>query len=114
VTEEVWSWWQEGSVHRQRWPEADALAAIAAGADGAVFDLAASVLYSVRKAKSSANRGMRTEVDLLRVQDTAPRLALLGLVERDLCDAGVVGKFEMTEGPDPAVTVELAAPAPAG
>ncbi len=60
VTEEVWSWWQDGSVHRAVWPSADALGV--PGVDTRVYDVAADVLGEVRKAKSSAQRSMRTEV----------------------------------------------------
>ena len=41
ATEEVWSWWQEGSVHRASWPDGDELATIGAGVSAADLDPAA-------------------------------------------------------------------------
>src|SRR3712207_5414841 len=43
VTEEVWSWWQAGSVHRAPWPAADELPA---DGDPAVVSVGASALRS--------------------------------------------------------------------
>jgi valyl-tRNA synthetase len=112
ATEEVWSWWQEGSVHRQPWPTSHELVAAAAGTDAAVLDMAAAVLGEIRKAKSTERRGMRTEVTMLTVADTAERLALFAQCERDVRAAGNVTTLVTGESAEASVTVELAPPDP--
>jgi valyl-tRNA synthetase len=117
VTEEVWSWWQEGSIHRSPWPSADALRE-AAGADDAagpgdepdpaVLAVAAAVLGEVRGAKSQAKRSMRTDVLTATVADTPDRLALLALAEADVRSAGRIATLATAEGEALAVAVELA------
>jgi valyl-tRNA synthetase len=117
VTEEVWSWWQEGSVHRSSWPSADALRE-AAGADDAaspgdepdpaVLSVAAAVLGEVRKAKSEAKRSMRTDVTAATVTDTLERLALLALAADDVRSAGRIVSLTTVEGESLTVAIELA------
>ena len=120
VTEEVWSWWQEGSVHRASWPAAADLRTTAGtaagvgatttspGADRAVLDVAAAVLGEVRKAKSEARQSMRAEVRLAVVSDTPARLAALRLVEADVREAGRVAELTYEEAAEFAVKIELA------
>jgi valyl-tRNA synthetase len=112
VSEEVWSWWQQGSVHRAPWPEADELAAAAAGAgrNGEEMALAvtADVLREVRKAKSQARRPMRAPVRRVVVRDTAQRLQALELGSDDLVAAGAIELLEPVEDEEFAVEVELA------
>jgi valyl-tRNA synthetase len=109
VTEEVWSWWQEGSVHRASWPAADELrAAAGADADRTVLEVGAAVLGEVRKAKSEARQSMRAEVRLVVVRDTPERLTALRLVEDDVKEAGRVAELVFEDAGEFAVKVELA------
>ena len=113
ATEEVWSWWREGSVHRQAWPTVEEVRAAGAGADAAVLPLAAGVLTEVRKAKSAAKLSMRAEVERVTVVQDAAALALLEGARTDLVNAGVVAELVLQEGAEPAVEVVLAPQAPA-
>ncbi len=116
VCEEVWSWWQEGSVHRASWPDAGELTALArhgaAGSDAAGEDTAlevtVEVLRAVRKAKSDARAGMRVPVALVRVEDTPARLRALELGEDDLLAAGTIAQLHTSEAGEMSVEVELA------
>jgi valyl-tRNA synthetase len=97
VTEEVWSWWQEGSVHRAPWPDAALLRAVAGDADRGVLVVAADVLGAVRKAKSDAKRSMRSEVTRVEVTDSGSRLAALRSAQDDVMDAGRVAELVEVE-----------------
>ncbi|HSZ36404.1 MAG TPA: valine--tRNA ligase [Acidimicrobiales bacterium] len=96
VTEEVWNWWQEGSVHRAPWPTV-AEVGPHAGAEPAVLDVAAEVLGAIRREKTSHKRSMRSRVATLTV--TAPRAALLDIeaARGDIVDAGGVDDFVTQE-----------------
>ena len=108
VTEEVWSWWREGSIHRAAWPTVDELAIVSAGAETADYGVAAWVLGEVRKAKALAKRSLRTTAGRVVVRDTRERLKLLQGSERDVREAGSVAAFEFVESDEPRVHVELA------
>jgi valyl-tRNA synthetase len=108
VSEEVWSWWRDGSVHRAPWPSVDD---VAVEGDADVVKLASEVLGEIRKAKSTAQRSMRTEVT--RVVVRAPQDALDALTPTlgDVRDAGrVIGDLDLVAADELAVDVELADP----
>ncbi|QWC85890.1 valine--tRNA ligase [Nocardioidaceae bacterium] len=101
VTEEVWSWWQDGSVHRASWPAPTDVAPTEGAEHEGLLDLARTVLAGVRGAKSTAKVGMRTEVDHLRVTGPSGTAALVDAVEPDLRAAGrVTGSLDVVESSD--------------
>jgi valyl-tRNA synthetase len=106
VTEEVWSWWHVGSIHRSPWPTAFELAPAQQG-DVAILDMVASILGDVRREKTMAKVSMRAPVARLTVVDDPERLAVLAEAEGDLREAG--GVVELVTRPGrPEVIVELA------
>ena len=108
VTEEVWSWWRPGSVHREPWPDAADLTEVATGGDPAVLAVAAGVLAEVRKAKSTRKLSLRTQVLRLTIADEPGALAALRLAESDLRAAGVGTDLVLDEAAQRSVSVELA------
>ena len=116
ATEEVWSWFGTGSVHRAPWPQASEALSNPANpadpADSAVLVVAGEVLGQVRKAKSNAKVTMKTPVLRLVVTDTPERLALLSLAEVDVVNAGVVQELVLVEGAELAVEATLGDPPP--
>ncbi|MBK5287456.1 MAG: valine--tRNA ligase [Acidimicrobiia bacterium] len=105
VTEEVWSWWQEGSIHRAAWPTTGELVT---DGEPLVFVVAADVLGAVRKAKSEAKVSMRTEASSVVVVDTTARLGALSGAVSDVRNAGVITDLSTTVGDALSVAVTLA------
>lgn len=79
ATEEVWSWWRNGSVHRAAWPAALEIP----GGDTTMLATVGVALSGVRKAKSEAKVKQRTEV--LSATITAPE-ALTAQLQAGLAD----------------------------
>jgi valyl-tRNA synthetase len=108
VTEEVWSWWQDGSVHRAAWPTAAETGGYAGG-DTAVLPLVGVALSQVRGAKSAAQASMRADVRRAVVRGPAADVERIELAAADLAAAGRISEltFESAERADVAVEVEL-------
>ncbi|WP_347351266.1 valine--tRNA ligase [Intrasporangium sp.] len=95
ATEEVWSWFAHGSVHRQAWPTS---ADLPAGGDPAVLGSVGEALGAVRRVKSEAKLGMRAEVRTMTLVGTAAELERVRGTEADLCASGHVRSLLYEEG----------------
>jgi valyl-tRNA synthetase len=107
VTEEVWHWWQPGSVHRAPWPRIEELGDHVRG-DDSVLTVVADVLGAVRRAKTTEKRSMRAKVRLLTVTGPAAVLAAVDAARGDLADAGGVEELQLVEGEGVSISVDLA------
>jgi valyl-tRNA synthetase len=107
VSDEVWNWWQQGSVHSQPWPAAGA------GGDASMLEPVSEVLATIRRAKTEAKSSQKATVTLAIVEGPADVLALVKTAQADLGDAGSVVEFRWVEADALSCTVSLAPAEPA-
>lgn len=93
ATEEVWSWWRAGSVHRAGWPSV-----AESDGDPELLSLAGAVIAAVRRAKTDAKVSMRSAVGTLTVTGPAEVLARFAAIEPDIRTAGAIASSETREG----------------
>jgi len=105
VTEEVWSWWQEGSIHRAPWPTAGEFESLLgestadlAERERAAYAWATDVLFEVRKQRSEAKQPLKVTITRVIVTAEDASIALMPAVEADLRSALRVQAFECQAG----------------
>jgi valyl-tRNA synthetase len=108
VTEEVWSWWNSGSVHRSSWPDASRLEMLSGAGEAGMLGPVAAALGSIRKAKSDAQVSMRTEVARATVRGPAAALDRIERVDADLRSAGRVADLRFAADGEPDIHVDVA------
>jgi valyl-tRNA synthetase len=113
VTEEVWSWWQHGSIHTAPWPTADELLSRIADnteptreLDARAYGWATDVLFEVRKQRSEAKQPIKVPITKVTVQAHDTTIGLMPIVEADLRAALRVQAFETLVGDPQTIVVE--------
>ncbi|MHB2028752.1 MAG: valine--tRNA ligase [Acidimicrobiales bacterium] len=109
VSEEVWRWWHEGSVHRAPWPSVEELGPL--GVDpGSFFQPVRDTLEALRREKSTAKVSQRANVASLEVRAPKEFAAALEACRNDLVAAGGVLAFNVEVASDVSFVVTLATP----
>ncbi|MGH9105533.1 MAG: valine--tRNA ligase [Acidimicrobiales bacterium] len=110
VTEEIWSWWQAGSVHRAHWPGPVTPEgwARATPAEAGCYRVAVELLAEIRRAKSEAKVGPRAPVERVLFSGPQDQADALILVGDDLRAAQNVAEVLVAPAPMTSVEVRLA------
>jgi valyl-tRNA synthetase len=109
VCEEVWSWSQDGSIHRAAWPTRDELVKVSGSDESArraVLHLT-DALNAIRKGKADQKVSIGTPVQQVVYQAADDAIACLTLLERDLKAAARADSLVLKAGAEPAVEITL-------
>jgi len=112
TTDEVWSWWREGSIHRAPWPTpAELLRRISDGSEAAraaderTYVFATDVMFEVRKQRSEAKQPLKVPIVSVSLKAEPGALQLLPDIDADLRSALRVRTFEPIPGEPRQITV---------
>ena len=108
VTEEVWSWWQEGSIHLQSWPKSSEIITNKSTGIDALNNVT-WILSEVRKVKTENKQSMKAEVKILEIWAKADVIDQVKDAQKDLIAAGNIKDLKLNvSDSEIKVKVELA------
>jgi valyl-tRNA synthetase len=108
VTEEVWSWWQLGSVHQSQWPTtAELTRGLASGPNEELLDAICSAIGVLRRAKTEAKVSQRAVVTEASFVSSADAAAAITAGWADIADAGSVEKWSISTTDTNEITVNV-------
>ncbi|MCP9428518.1 valine--tRNA ligase [Cutibacterium acnes] len=108
VTEEVWSWWKDGSVHTSSWPTTDE---IPVTGDVDLMSDVSAALVELRGVKSTHKVPMRTPILSARISAPASVIANLKAVGSDLAKVSKTESLTfLAEGDELILEAELGEP----
>ncbi|NLT26449.1 MAG: valine--tRNA ligase, partial [Microbacteriaceae bacterium] len=94
ATEEVWSWWQSGSVHTAAWPAVDELPT---GGEPRALELASEALTQLRGAKTAVKVSQRTPMLRATIAVPGAEAELLRGIAGDLVAVGRIEELVLGE-----------------
>jgi valyl-tRNA synthetase len=108
ATEEVWSWWQSGSIHKAAWPTTIELtAALPSGPNEELLDAICAAIGGIRRAKTEAKVSQRAVVAeaVFTAGPDAANAITAGWT--DIANAGSVEKWSISPSDSAEVTVAV-------
>ncbi len=105
VTEEVWSGWQQGSVHHAAWPTVAEIDAAAASADSRLYVSTSGILAALRFARSAKKLAFSTPVKVVALSMSDSQFAEWNTVRVD-----VLACCNISDDTDAAVAVGPSSP----
>jgi valyl-tRNA synthetase len=108
ATEEVWSWWQPGSIHQAVWPTSDELTSgLVTGPNEELLDAICAAIGGIRRAKTEAKVSQRAVVAEAIFTASSDAADAITAGWADIANAGSVELWSIQPSDSAEVTVAV-------